>query len=168
MIFFRKKASKKLISNSSGNNENKPPPLQPPIQQQIYLGSDSWLQLNLPDDFTSTIDIPQLHKKEKLLEQGNNSTAHTFGTCTAITRNISTSLHSESNIVVVSNINMPSPSPSFHSSLTVKVEEVVNVSSLTQTTDLGLTPNHTSTDDGRAKQKYEKFTLVAENNSSKK
>lgn len=74
MLFFKKKSIKKSTTNNSVGNKkstttNEIKPLLPskPAQQQqhIYLGNDSWLQLNLPGNFCSSIDIPQLHNKKE-------------------------------------------------------------------------------------------------------
>lgn len=103
MKFFKKRLSKNKLTKAFTettlapliNDNNKPLPPSPstPLQQSkklvpnteitdsnIQQTNDSWLHLNLPNDFSSSFDIPQLQKDElpsnklEISSQSNNKT----------------------------------------------------------------------------------------------
>lgn len=102
MIFFKKNKKKSI-------EDKKPLPSTPSLKQQQEThtydkrSSNSLLQFNLLDDFSSTIDIPQLFQEDK-------SVVDTCSFISSFATNHRTSIYSESTIDKVNTIIQPSPS----------------------------------------------------------
>jgi cellulose synthase/poly-beta-1,6-N-acetylglucosamine synthase-like glycosyltransferase len=85
MIFFKKRSKKSAVKKTETVSLPPPPP-SPPKQQQFQRESESWLQLNIPNDFSSSFDIPQFHEEqqiEKTVEINITRTIYTVSTTSA-------------------------------------------------------------------------------------